>query len=202
MYQEKPRSKIGKPRSLVQGVGVNDANYVTGGRGTDGVYRECPYYATWRAMLERCYCLKFQARSPTYVGCVVAEPWKTFSVFRAWMEQQPWQGKALDKDILQWGNKVYGPDTCLFVSPAVNGLLVLRGNQRGEYPLGVTRMAKGKYVYFQARCSFYGKEKRIGTFKTPEEAAEAYKAAKLAYIAEVAAAESDPKVKLALLAIH
>jgi hypothetical protein len=119
------------------------------------------------------------------------------------MQSQSWQGRALDKDIICWGNKVYGPKTCLFVTQEVNSVLALRGRSRGPYPIGVTQIkAAGGYIYYQARCSFYGKYTRIGTFKTVDEAAEAYRVAKLGYIAELAQNETDPKVKQALLALH
>lgn len=181
-------------RRLVYGVGNNDANYsVTG----------CPYYERWKKLLMRCFCPKYLDKQPTYVGCTIEESWKTFSVFKSWMEQQDWQNKELDKDLLCFGNKHYGPTTCLFVPKALNLLLCLRGNDRGPYPLGVSKIVmRGAHSYFQARCSFYGKTRRIGLFKTINEASAAYKQAKLAYIAELAAAEPDPRIKHALLRLH
>lgn len=204
MFIQRPLEQPGnKTRKLIHGVGINDANYVVGYQDSSGKAWSCPYYDRWRGMLNRCYSQKTHTRQPSYTTCTVVEPWKTFSNFRAWMETQDWEGKALDKDLLQWGNKQYGPDNCLFVSNAVNSLLALRGNNRGQYPLGVTRiLVKEKYEYFEAKCSFYGTQKRLGQFKTVEEAAEAYKMAKLAYIAEVASTETDPRVKQALLALH
>ena len=193
----------GKPRSLVHGVGINDASYMVGYKNIFGNAESCPYYDKWRAMLSRCYSAKFHERHPSYQNCTVADTWKTFSVFRTWMETQDWQGKALDKDLLNWGNKHYSPDTCLFISQAQNSLLALRGNARGLQPLGVVRtVVHGKYVYYEAKCSFYGKQVRLGSFKTPEEAAAKYQEAKLAYIAELAAAEPNQRIKQALLALH
>ncbi len=205
MFIEKPLASPGnKPKTLLYGVGINDADYSIGYKDSAGKTQSCPYYDRWRGMLSRCYSDKFHARSSTYVTCTVEDAWKTFSNFKAWMSQQDWIGKALDKDLLNWGDKHYGPDTCLFVTPLVNSLLALRGNARGAYPLGVIRVTAsgGKYVYFEAKCSMYGKQKRLGLFKTPEEAAETYRVAKLGYIAELAAVETNPKVKQALLALH
>ena len=63
-------------RSLICGVGVNDANYATSGK------RMCPFYRRWINMLERCYSEKFQEKNPTYRGCSVCEEWLTFSNFK------------------------------------------------------------------------------------------------------------------------
>lgn len=183
------------PHRLVHGVGINDVGASVKG---------CPYYQRWKHLLMRCFCPKFQAKQPTYVGCTLDETWKSFTVFKNWMSQQNWQGKELDKDLICYGNKHYGPATCLFIPQAINLLMGLRGNDRGPYPLGVSKivMSKGKHSYFQARCYHYGKAKRLGLFKTEEEASQAYKAAKLAYISELAAAETDPRIKQALLGLR
>ena len=88
-------------------------------------------------MLARCYSAKFQEHCPTYTGCTVAEDWLKFSNFKDWMEKQQWEGKQLDKDILFEGNKVYGPDTCVFVSPMVNTFTIDSGAARGKWLIGV-----------------------------------------------------------------
>lgn len=48
-------------------------------------------------------------------GCSVCEEWLTFSNFKRWMEQQDYEGKALDKDLLVSQNKTYSSETCVFV---------------------------------------------------------------------------------------
>lgn len=179
---------------LIQGVGTNDADYSI---------TNCPYYSVWTGVLYRCFNSKFHAKRPSYQLCTLEEGWKIFSTFRTWMVQQDWEGKELDKDLLVQGNKHYGPDTCVFVSSALNNLLTLRKASQGPYPIGVSVMVcKGKYTYFVASCSFYGKQTRLGYFKTVDEAAAAYKEAKLNYIKELAAKETDPRLKRSLLSIH
>lgn len=200
MFVQKPLIPgIGGARKGVAGVGINDANYVTGYADENGKTVTCPYYATWAGMLERVYSKKFHLRSPTYADCTVEDGWKTFSVFREWMTQQDWQGKALDKDLLVQGNKHYGPNTCLFVDRQVNSLTVLRGNKRGALPLGVVKSASNGYVYYLAKCSFYGKQKTLGNFKTIEEAETCYRSAKRRYIDEIALTQKDLRVRQALL---
>ena len=112
-----------KPKKLVCGVGINDADYAVQKLETvgyaDGKRKQrlvwvCPYYQTWIDMLKRCYSDKLQERQPTYKGCSVSEEWLTFSAFKVWMEKQDFERKQLDKDLLFEGNKVYSAETCVF----------------------------------------------------------------------------------------
>lgn len=89
-------------------------------------------------MIKRCYSEKYQEKWPTYIGCYVCEPWKRFSIFAEWMADQDHEGKALDKDILVRGNREYAPDKCVFVDANVNGFILERQNDRGEWPIGVS----------------------------------------------------------------
>lgn len=188
--------KIGRPRKLVCGIGINDADYPTQVH-VDGKNVPCPFFSTWKHMLKRCYDPKSLERHPTYNNCTVHPEWHTFSTFRKWMETQDWQGKQLDKDLLIPGNKVYSPDTCLFVSSKVNSLLNDRRASRGQYPIGVRKRASGK---FEARCSnHYGKQLCLGVFDTVEGASETYKAFKAQLVQQIAEEQSDPRVKQALL---
>lgn len=203
MFIQRPITSASQTqRGLVHGVGVNDAPYITSHKDDAGKIILCPYYKTWTSMLERVFSKKFHAKKPTYTSCTLDDSWKTFSVFRAWMETQSWEGRVLDKDLLSWDNKHYGPNTCLFISRELNNLLTLRRNYRGELPLGVSKTQINGYEYFVASCSFYGKQKRLGYFKSIEEAAETYRTAKLAYIEELAKAEKDPRVQQALRNLH
>ena len=77
-------------------------------------------YDTWSDMLKRCYSVTSLEKRPTYKGCSVAEEWHNFQVFGAWFDTHYIAGYHLDKDIKVPGNKVYGPDTCTFVTPAEN----------------------------------------------------------------------------------
>lgn len=148
-------------------------------------------YNTWSAMLERCYSEKCQEKYPTYKGCTVDERWHNFQVFAEWFENnynpeymKNWQ---LDKDILIKGNKVYSPETCSLVPNEINCLIIKTDSKRGELPVGVILQKEtGKFIA-NIRA---GKESRkttyLGTFKTSEEAFEAYKITKEVYIKVVA----------------
>ena len=77
-------------------------------------------YVTWCNMLQRCYDSSSQTNRPTYKGCSVVKEWHNFQVFGKWFDNNYIDGHQIDKDIKVKDNKVYGPDTCLFVTHAEN----------------------------------------------------------------------------------
>ena len=132
-------------RGLVYGIAINDADYNVAVR-VNGKVKMCPFYERWKNMIARCYCKSFQSRRPTYIGCTVCKEWLTFSNFKAWMEQQDWKGKALDKDILKKDNKEYSPEKCAFIDFSLNSFLCDCSSIRGEYPIGVS-WCKARYLF-------------------------------------------------------
>ena len=108
--------------------------------------------------------------------------WHNFQVFAKWFDENYKEGFVLDKDILLKGNKIYSPDTCVFVPREINGIFTLRQNKRGDYPIGVLKNGNK----FQANIVRYNKREYLGTFNTPEEAFQVYKVAKEDYIRHVA----------------
>lgn len=185
-----------KKTKLVYGIGVNDADYCINPT-IDGKQVRCKYYQTWRGMLERCYDSKYQTKEPTYTGCTVCEEWLTFSNFKKWMETQDWVGKCLDKDILIQGNKIYSPDTCIFVSSSINNLFTKSDAARGKYKIGVS--FKKENDKFLAQCNINGKPKYLGLFLTEEEAYKTYKIFKTAHIRTLALEQTDERLKQAML---
>lgn len=186
-------------RKPLQGVGINDADYITQPR-ISGKNLVCPYYRAWRDMIARSYSAKLQEKQQTYIGCSVSREWLTFSNFREWMQGQDWKGKELDKDILIPGNKIYGPNTCIFVSSQINTLLNDNSSIRGKYPQGVCWHKRDQQ--YNARCKVNGKKKWIGYFATITEAECAYLLFKSNLIKKTAyeeEAESNPILQQALL---
>lgn len=166
-------------KSLICGVGVNDADYQIENK-IDGERVVCPFYGKWTNMLKRAYSEKLHKRFPTYKDVTVCKEWHLFSNFKKWMEAQDWENKELDKDILYPNNKIYSPKTCCFVSRDLNTLLNDNSRARGEYPQGVSlRKDIGK---FQSIISRDNKMKRLGYFNTSEKASQAYLLAKIEYI--------------------
>lgn len=182
---------------LVYGVGLNDADYKISSKAT-GKKVLCPFYLRWRNMLARCYSGKYQERQPTYIGCTVCEEWLTFSNFKKWMEAQDWQGKALDKDVLFEGNKIYSPETCAFVDVNLNSFLIDRAASRGDWPVGVCFYKRDGN--FMAQCSepFTNKRGRIGLFDCPEKAHEAWRKRKHELALLLADLQTDERVAAAL----
>ena len=76
-------------------------------------------YKTWYQMLRRCYDEKQLNRNTSYKGCTVCEEWHNFQNFAKWYEENYYkidgETMALDKDILSKDNKIYSPETCIFV---------------------------------------------------------------------------------------
>jgi len=106
------------------------------------------------------------------------------------MEKQDWQGKQLDKDILVKGNKLYAPDTCIFVSSEINKLLSDCGNVRGKYPRGVNfNKATGQ---FRAKCRKKGVTVHLGMFDDAQRASVEYLKFK-AQLVQDTAYESEAK---------
>ena len=158
-------------------------------------------YAKWIGMLERCYSEKYHVKNPIYKECDVSNEWKCFQNFAEWFNlnynpefMSDWE---LDKDILFKGNKIYSPETCCFVPKEINMLLSFNKSKERELPLGVSKHGNLYRVY----CRVNNKNKYVGSFDTPEEAFQAYKTAKEAYIKEVADKwrdEIDPRVYQAM----
>lgn len=184
---------------LVYGMGINDADYPVFhiNKDDNGCTSRgfCPFYKRWSDMLRRCYSNKY----PSYVGCEVCDEWLVFSNFKSWMETQDWEGKDLDKDLLIEGNKVYSPDTCVFIHPSINNFLINNGASRGLYPIGVST-ANGR---FKAECNnpLKGKKEYLGYYDTPEEAHQVYLEYKSKLAVQIANSDyvTDERVKQALL---
>ena len=189
---------------LVFGVGTNDADYNVAIQsvvdGKNKIVWRCPYYQAWASMLSRCYSDKSQMKRPTYKGCSVCDEWLIFSNFKAWMEQQDWEGKHLDKDLLKEGNKVYCPEWCIFVDININSFVTDSGATRGKYMLG---------VYWDKQCSkfkvqccnpFTGKRQYLGRYGDEMEAHLAWKNFKHEMACLLAESEycNDPRLAEAL----
>lgn len=160
-------------RKVLYGFGINDyPDHIMAGKNN-----VLPSYQIWVSMIKRCYDEKYHKREPAYIGCSVCDDWKYFSKFNEWFQSNESgykDGYQLDKDILQKGNKVYSPKTCVFVPKEINSLFCSSKANRSELPIGVSKN-KNKYV---AHCSAGTRMMYLGSYSTPNEAFESYKAFK------------------------
>lgn len=172
-------------KPTIFGVGINDFELVHGHLSSErlgGKTVSDKKFLMWQAMLARSFSKYTKRLRPTYEGVSCTESWKTYSNFYKdvsnlrGFDKALEEGWVLDKDILFKGNKVYSPDVCCFVPPEINGCFTLRSLNRGNLPLGVGRNEYG--LPYKARCGYDGKRILIGSYKTPEEAFEAYKVVK------------------------
>lgn len=176
-------------RRLVHGVGINDSTEPTG--------NNCPYYKRWAAMIRRCHSEKELSKHPSYRSCSIAPEWLSFSAFKAWMKEQDWQGKHLDKDLLVPGNRVYGPQFCVFVSPEVNRFTTEKKSYAGNLPIGVSVVPENGRYRSQC-CNLKGLRVGLGCFDTPEQAHLAWRRKKHELACLLAANQEDPRVSSAL----
>lgn len=141
-------------------------------------------YIAWCNMLSRCYDLRFHLLQPTYVGCTVCNEWLYFPTFKEWFDANYVEGWELDKDLLVVGNKMYSPDTCIFVPRQINVLFNDHGRARGDYPIGVYFHKKaGK---FRAKVTIEGNREHLGYFTNADEAHMTYLVAKKANVVRMA----------------
>ncbi|MFQ9297875.1 MAG: AP2 domain-containing protein [Clostridia bacterium] len=150
-------------------------------------------YDTWHSMIQRCYDEKYHEIRHTYIGCTVDKEWHNFQNFAEWYDRNYYKIKGeimhLDKDILVKHNKIYSPDTCVFVPQKINTLFIKCDKSRGESVIGTSSLKNGKYI---VHCSMINpvtgesKGKHLGIYETQEKAFEVYKYYKERNIKEVA----------------
>ena len=172
---------------------IGEGNY----KSRDENHKKTKCYITWHTMLERCYNLKTQEKHPSYKNCKVCDEWLNFQNFARWYYENYYEIEnermCLDKDILVKGNKIYSPDTCIFVTNRINVLFTKNNKNRGEYPLGVS-YNKGMNKFATQMCKISNGKKiyiNLGYYSTPEDAFMTYKTAKEKYIKEVAEEYKD-----------
>ena len=150
-------------------------------------------YKIWRSMLNRCYNNEYQIKHPTYIGCSVCDEWLYYPNFKKWYDENYYTIKGnivdLDKDIIVKNNKIYSPDTCVFVPQNINKLFTKRNKYRGELPIGLSydKKSGGKV---RAQITINGTRKSLGLFpntqKGIQEAFQTYKFSKEKYIKQIA----------------
>lgn len=173
--------------NLVCGIGVNDYydNVKEGGENK-------AFYEMWRDMLKRCYVncyIEGSIKDRSYKDCIVCDEWIYLSNFaKFFLDPQNGyrEGYSIDKDLLaKDGKKIYSPETCCFVPPLINSLITKQKQNRGEYPIGVTKRDNDKF-YANVSNPFTRKLEFLGVYENKENAFMAYKNRKMGIVKEVA----------------
>lgn len=130
----------------------------------------------WGNLTKRCKSGgSYQKDRPSYVG--VENKFENNQLFIEWCQDQFgymhkdetgkfWQ---LDKDLLVIGNREYSPETCCFVPHRINMILNTSKALRGQWPIGVRK--------FRNSFTSNYKDVYLGSFKTPEQAHQAWQVA-------------------------
>jgi len=154
----------------------------------------------WRGMRKRC---GPKPHHSSYLGCEIDLRFMAFEDFQQWAVRQIGhdQNWELDKDVLVRGNRIYGPDTCVFIPQALNTILLRSKKSNRTLPVGVQRDRNpNKY---RAVVSCNDKLVHLGTFESVGQAFTAYKTKKEEIIRELATKwrdSIDPRVFDALMA--
>lgn len=144
----------------------------------------------WLNLVQRCKPGSVQNRSPRYAGCENA--FEDFDSFVDWCQLQTGYAKGfqMDKDLLVRGNKVYSPETVVFLPAELNCILTKANATRGDSPIGVT-WSKFHEKYAAQCQNGTGRQKHLGYFQRPEDAFAAYKRFKESFMRESAEAWKD-----------
>ena len=115
------------------------------------------------------------------------------------MMTQDWDGNQLDKDLLFEGNKIYGPETCVFVTQTVNNFTIDSGASRGGLLIGA-HWHKGANK-FQSKCCnpFTKEQEHLGYFTCEQDAHQTWLKRKLVLAHELAEIQTDERVAEALI---
>lgn len=166
---------------------IFDVGYIGGNRNKTTDYI---YYKIWQPMFQRCYSQIRLLNNPTYQGCEVHPYFHNFQNFAYWCDINYYEVEGetmnLDKDILYQGNKIYGPNTCIFIPHRINTLFTInRSHHNSELPIGcnIDKEKVNRKYYVKIKAD--GKNKHVGYFATKDEARLAYKFAKEAEIRRV-----------------
>lgn len=173
-----PRCAQHNAKALVEGRGVNDCPVVIT-EYENGVIA----YTTWRNMFRRCYNPNRTKEALSYHDCSVSKSWWSLSNFMEWFKDNYREGYQLDKDILVPNNREYSPETCCYVPPDINKLVLQFKSFKKSSPQGVRQTLSGRY---EARVKMHDHDIHLGTYDTEERAVLAYLKGKRNLVIEMA----------------
>jgi len=132
-------------------------------------------YEDWNSMLKRCY--NSEEAKKSYKDKYVVDMWHNFQNFAEWATSQRNFGRKgwdLEKDLLIKNNKVYSPETCVYLPREINSFI--KRKSFNALPLGVdVAYNYDGTAYYRAQSTEDGKNICLGGFERVEEAFLAYK---------------------------
>ena len=128
-----------------------------------------PAGVCWKSIIERCYSPRRINKYPTYSECTLHPDWHNFQNFAEWYYTNHIEGYHLDKDLLVYGNTVYGAETCVFVTRHLNNLFIKESK-------GAAYLTK--VGHYSSCVNVNGESVYLGTFNTKSGAMSAYRKAK------------------------
>lgn len=148
-------------------------------------------YDVWHNMLARIYNKNLRGKRPTYKDKKVCNEWHNFQNFARWYKENYYEMDdnikvQIDKDILIKNNKIYSPETCVFVPSNINSLFTKKDKNRGDLPIGVTHRKNSEKYRALCMNQFTDKQVSLGEFDTPTEAFNSYKKYKEQHIKDIA----------------
>jgi hypothetical protein len=167
-----------------------------------------PACRLWENMKSRIYYLPKmnEGKFGKYSDQVICEDWKDYQNFAAWFEDATSKhydkGWQLDKDLIST-EKLYSPETCVFLPEEVNKALNIKSRARGEVCLGVSYSKDATKLYVQYACkhSDFAVRKWFSLDKL-QEGFQMYKTARERYIKHLAEKykdKLDPRAYAALV---
>lgn len=143
-------------------------------------------YTLWTMIINRCYNETIHKLRPTYIGCSVDKEWHNFQSFAEWYKENYVEDYQLDKDILFKGNKIYSPNTCLFVPKSINCLIINHKTRRGILPIGVKESKTNNNITYWAQLTTNSTHTSFGPYLNINDAFISYKNEKEKHIKSVA----------------
>lgn len=148
------------------GVGKYKANYNK---------KRSKSFNDWKSMLQRAYSTDYHNKYPTYKDTTVCDEWHNFQTFAKWHEKNYIDGYHLDKDILSTDQKIYSPQTCVYIPKELNAFMINIEKRNKNDLFGITFNKKNKKWDAQINDVNSSKKLHIGSFINKEEALKAYK---------------------------
>lgn len=158
------------------------------GIGYEGIGDRCIKPSTralWRSVLQRA------GTQAGYRDVSVDRRWHNLQVFAGDVETMKnchRRGFNFDKDLRIFGSRVYSKDTCSFVPFEINRVINFKTNS--TIYSGVYKSKTGDRPYY-AQVRNNGKTQNLGSFRTKEEAIDAYLCAKIKVIRRIAKQYKD-----------